>query len=100
MSQDTLGARIGVTFQQIQKYEKGSNRVSASKLLDMARALELNASALLPDESGAANVGGVDLKDRDALNLLKLVQRLNPQGKRTLTRLAQALVADDKMRSE
>jgi transcriptional regulator with XRE-family HTH domain len=36
MSQDTLAARLGVTFQQIQKYEKGSNRVSSSRLAMIA----------------------------------------------------------------
>ena len=36
MSQDTLAARLGVTFQQIQKYEKGANRVSSSRLAMIA----------------------------------------------------------------
>lgn len=39
VSQETLGHHLGVTFQQIQKYEKGSNRVSASKLQQIARIL-------------------------------------------------------------
>ena len=37
MSQDTLAARLGVTFQQIQKYEKGTNRVSSSRLAVIAQ---------------------------------------------------------------
>ena len=37
MSQAELGARLGLTFQQIQKYEKGSNRVSSSRLWEMAQ---------------------------------------------------------------
>ena len=37
MSQEKLGEALGITFQQIQKYEKGANRVSASKLWDIAR---------------------------------------------------------------
>jgi transcriptional regulator with XRE-family HTH domain len=37
MSQEKLGDALGLTFQQIQKYEKGANRVSASKLWDIAR---------------------------------------------------------------
>lgn len=39
MSQEQLAAAVGVTFQQIQKYERGSNRVSASRLYDVARVL-------------------------------------------------------------
>ena len=39
MSQEKLGERLGLTFQQVQKYEKGSNRVSASRLYQMAQIL-------------------------------------------------------------
>ncbi|GEO80871.1 helix-turn-helix domain-containing protein [Pararhodospirillum oryzae] len=39
MDQETLARRVGVSFQQIQKYERGTNRVSASRLFDVARAL-------------------------------------------------------------
>jgi transcriptional regulator with XRE-family HTH domain len=41
MSQSRLGELLGVTFQQIQKYEKGSNRISASRLQHTARVLEV-----------------------------------------------------------
>lgn len=39
-SQEQLAESLGVTFQQVQKYENGSNRVSASRLFDVARTLE------------------------------------------------------------
>ncbi len=42
MSQSRLGELLGVTFQQIQKYEKGSNRISASRLQHTARVLEVS----------------------------------------------------------
>ncbi len=41
MSQTTLGDAIGLTFQQMQKYEKGTNRISASRLFDLARVLDV-----------------------------------------------------------
>jgi transcriptional regulator with XRE-family HTH domain len=44
MSQSKLGELLGVTFQQIQKYEKGSNRISASRLQHTARVLEVSPS--------------------------------------------------------
>lgn len=56
MSQTELGNRIGVTFQQVQKYERGSNRVSASKLVEIARALDVDVRLFfdgLEEESGS-----------------------------------------------
>ena len=41
MSQERLADLLGVTFQQVQKYEKGINRIAASRLLDCASALEM-----------------------------------------------------------
>lgn len=50
MSQEQLGRSLGITFQQIQKYERGTNRISASMLVKSARALSVAADALLPGE--------------------------------------------------
>jgi transcriptional regulator with XRE-family HTH domain len=44
MSQETLGDHIGLTFQQIQKYEKGMNRIGASRIQQIARVLKVPAS--------------------------------------------------------
>ncbi len=41
MSQTTLGDAIGLTFQQVQKYEKGTNRMGASRLFDLSRVLDV-----------------------------------------------------------
>jgi transcriptional regulator with XRE-family HTH domain len=54
-SQEWLGEQINVTFQQVQKYERGANRVSASKLIKIARALGISTSQLLPDDAFAAD---------------------------------------------
>ena len=54
MTQAALGAAIGVSFQQIQKYEKGTNRVSASRLQELANALDVKPSYFfegLPEEN-------------------------------------------------
>jgi transcriptional regulator with XRE-family HTH domain len=45
MSQEQLGKTLGVTFQQIQKYEKGANRVSAGRIVKIAESLECNVMA-------------------------------------------------------
>ena len=49
MSQEQLANAIGVTFQQVQKYERGSNRVSASRLFDVARVLGVEISFFFED---------------------------------------------------
>ena len=41
MSQTTLGEAIGLTFQQVQKYEKGTNRISASRLFELSRLFDV-----------------------------------------------------------
>ena len=41
MSQEKLGETLGITFQQVQKYERGANRVGAGRLYEMAKALEV-----------------------------------------------------------
>ena len=46
MSQEQLGRELGVSFQQIQKYERGVNRVSAARLFDICKALNLSLSSM------------------------------------------------------
>jgi transcriptional regulator with XRE-family HTH domain len=48
MSQEALAQRLGLTFQQVQKYEKATNRVSASRLVAIAHALKTTPAAFLP----------------------------------------------------
>jgi len=54
LSQAELGRRIGLTFQQIQKYEKGANRVGAGRLTQLADALEVSISSLFDGRPAAA----------------------------------------------
>lgn len=51
LSQTALGNAVGVTFQQVQKYEKGQNRVGAGRLREIARLLEVPVSAFFEDEN-------------------------------------------------
>jgi transcriptional regulator with XRE-family HTH domain len=46
MSQEQLGKKLGVSFQQIQKYEKGINRVSAARLFEICKALNVSLSSM------------------------------------------------------
>jgi|TARA_R100001126_G_C4848687_1_gene160826 transcriptional regulator with XRE-family HTH domain len=59
MSQEKLGEAIGLTFQQVQKYERGANRVGASRLYDLSRVLEVPVSFFfddMPDEISTKSV--------------------------------------------
>ena len=51
MSQTALAEAMGLTFQQVQKYEKGANRVSSSRLVDMANALDIEISFFFQEMS-------------------------------------------------
>ena len=52
MSQERLGENLGITFQQIQKYEKGTNRIGASRLQHIARVLTVPVSFFFEDAPG------------------------------------------------
>jgi transcriptional regulator with XRE-family HTH domain len=60
MSQERLGEALGLTFQQVQKYERGVNRVGASRLFDLSRVLDVPISFFYDDmpESLASVYGG------------------------------------------
>src|SRR6202795_4424277 len=59
MSQERLGEALGLTFQQVQKYERGVNRVGASRLFDLSRVLDVPISFFFDDmpESLTATFG-------------------------------------------
>jgi transcriptional regulator with XRE-family HTH domain len=57
MSQEKLGEHLGITFQQIQKYEKGTNRIGASRLQHIARVLTVPVSFFFEDAPGAPSGG-------------------------------------------
>ncbi|WP_354297395.1 helix-turn-helix domain-containing protein [Phenylobacterium koreense] len=55
ISQSVLSERVGVSFQQIQKYERGANRVSGSMLVAIAAALDTSVGWLVGEEGGLAD---------------------------------------------
>ena len=57
ISQEKLGDALGLTFQQVQKYEKGANRISASKLWDIARFFRVDIGYFFEGLTGAAQPG-------------------------------------------
>jgi transcriptional regulator with XRE-family HTH domain len=63
MSQEKLGEAIGLTFQQVQKYERGANRIGASRLWDLSRVLDVPMGYFFEDM-------GEDISARSPRNLL------------------------------
>jgi transcriptional regulator with XRE-family HTH domain len=57
MSQEKLGEALGLTFQQVQKYERGVNRIGASRLFDLARVLDVPIGFFFDDMPG--EMGGM-----------------------------------------
>jgi len=79
MSQTELGKRLRppVTFQQVQKYEKGVNRLTAVRAQQMARIFEIPLDTLMPPLDGSAAVNAFDyLQEIDAVRLLQAYRRL------------------------
>ena len=76
MTQVELGAALGISFQQVQKYESGRNRVSGSKLLRIAHILRVDVQTLLGGASGAEGFAGAEASPVDLIaepQALKLV---------------------------
>jgi transcriptional regulator with XRE-family HTH domain len=96
LSQSVLGAKLGISFQQIQKYEKGANRVGASRLQQIATALDVPVAFFYDDSEG--KTGEVEsllfLDSAFSLRLLRAYSNIKNQAvRRQLVSLMEA-VAD------
>lgn len=97
MTQEALADQIGVTFQQVQKYEKGLNRVAAPTLLEMAEALNTPVTWLLPEVRQGRGASALD--DPDIAAFVPLLLQLNKDGRRALAAIARTLIKDPKLGS-
>jgi transcriptional regulator with XRE-family HTH domain len=78
MSQAQLGEKLGVTFQQIQKYEKGKNRVGASRLQMISTALDVPVGQFFTDDARTSRASAKPLAfDPQALRIAEAFARLN-----------------------
>ncbi|MDH3473391.1 MAG: helix-turn-helix domain-containing protein [Rhodospirillales bacterium] len=88
MSQEKLGEAIGLTFQQVQKYERGSNRIGASRLFDLARVLDVPVGFFFDDMSedvAARSPGQAKGKPAEPVGI-----QPNPMAKRETLELVRA----------
>ncbi len=110
MSQEKLGEKLGLTFQQVQKYEKGINRIGASRLFDLAQVLGVSVQffyeeapvsepkqtvpdgfAEKPDEHSIVEF----LRSRDGLELNKAFVRISDaKARRAIVELVRSLAND------
>ncbi len=97
-TQQQLAEAVGIKFQQIQKYETGMNRVSASRLWDIASVLNVNVSfffeGLDADQNktaSAQDMPGDILTDKEALELLRSYYAIPENQRRRLFDLARVL---------
>ncbi len=107
ISQERLGALLGVTYQQVQKYERGANRIGSSRMHDLCRVLGVRVSYFFDEPEAAEAAGlaeaapsgfdltgasGTDLPGREAQELLAAFRRIgDPEIRRRLVDLARAL---------
>lgn len=100
MTQQQLAGKVGIKFQQIQKYETGMNRVSASRLWDIAEALDVQVSFFFEglddneDIKTGEKVPSDLLADKEALELLRSYYMIPEAQRRRLFDLARA-ISDD-----
>lgn len=111
ISQEKLGEQLGLTFQQVQKYEKGVNRIGASRLFDLSKVLSVPIDYFYEEApgatSGAAMTPGMAerpsdtfmfefLNTREGLELNRAFARIgDPKARRAVVDLVRALGGDD-----
>ena len=100
VTQQQLAETVGIKFQQIQKYETGANRVSASRLWDIAESLEVDVSFFFSGlQNEDAAIGDTEsgpvpsdiLNDKEALDLVRSYYAIPEEQRRRLFDLARVL---------
>src|ERR1700724_361394 len=77
LSQSALASQLGLTFQQLQKYERGTNRISASKLHDIARILGVEVASFFEDAFDPEKLAAISDADVPARIDLLIASKLS-----------------------
>ncbi|MDC7683498.1 helix-turn-helix transcriptional regulator [Asticcacaulis sp. BYS171W] len=102
MSQDALGDALDLTFQQVQKYERGANRISASKLYETSQALKVPVDYFFrgveafPETEVAESEITVSnfLISGEGLEMAEAFPKLSPVKRRSIVGVVKAVLAD------
>lgn len=113
LSQEAVAKAVGITFQQVQKYEKGVNAMNARRLVEFARFMNVPVSyffeGLDEEVSGAAQAAGFaetaeafdhgsNVSDRESLEMMKAFKRIGEQGvRKRLSDLVRAIAENKTM---
>jgi transcriptional regulator with XRE-family HTH domain len=105
VSQEKVAHALGLTFQQVQKYERGTNRISASKLFEIATFLEVPVAYFFEGLSGQNDILGAEtaaerhvhdfLMSAEGLELASLLPRLKGKQRRRILELVRTLAEVD-----
>ncbi|SHF64586.1 Transcriptional regulator, contains XRE-family HTH domain [Kaistia soli DSM 19436] len=107
MSQEKLGESLGITFQQIQKYEKGTNRIGASRLQHISSVLQVPVSFFFEDAPGSPSDVGFEearpaafvtdfLSSAEGLQLNRAFVRIkDPKVRRKIVDLVRAVAGEE-----
>ncbi len=82
LSQTDLGERLGVSFQQVQKYEKGVNRMGASRLIQICEALKVTIVDIFDGVQSATDAAEKTLADPEAMRIARDIQRIENENMR------------------
>ena len=108
MSQEEVGSAVGVTFQQVQKYERGANRIGAGRLHDLAKILRVSVSYFYEGYEAASGKPGFaedniadfeyqKLDNRESLALVRAFNRIdNPVVRKKLLSFVDSLTDNAK----
>ena len=102
LSQEALAAAMGLTFQQVQKYERGANRVGASRLFDLSRVLDVRVGYFFEEISATAQAASPVEVIRGNVTKSVNAPDENPMTKRETLELVRAYftIADPKVREQ
>jgi len=104
MSQQKVAAALGLTFQQIQKYERGANRIGASRLYQISQILDVPVSFFfdeIPEPQTEENTADqapapTNLADRKSLEFMKDWTHLSPQQKSAVHKVVKSMSFESK----
>lgn len=77
LSQETLALSIGITFQQVQKYEKGTNRISAARLFELSRILNVKLDDFFDGFESKTDSKAINMLDNIPTDFFSLLQKIS-----------------------
>jgi transcriptional regulator with XRE-family HTH domain len=90
MSQEKLGEAIGVTFQQVQKYENGKNRMSPGRIIDVCKVLGVKVADIIPEPDVPPSA--LAMFSNDALKGAAIIDTMPPADRIVAVRVLRAVV--------